>query len=100
MPTYEYECEACGAHEEHVQPISEAPKRTCAACGKSSLVRVISAAPFLLKGGGWYRDGYSSSRSGSSSTKSSSSESSSGSSSPSGASKGAEASGGGSKKDD
>ncbi len=78
MPTYEYECDACGAREEHFQSITEPPKQVCSACGKSALKRVISPAAFVLKGGGWYKDGYASSKSsaksGTESTSSSSTE--------------------------
>jgi putative FmdB family regulatory protein len=61
MPIYEYECEACGGHEEHIQSFSATPLSTCGKCGKDTLHRVISASAFHLKGGGWYKDGYGSS---------------------------------------
>lgn len=61
MPIYEYECNACGEQHEFIQKFSESPKRKCPACGKSRLRKLISAAAFHLKGGGWYvtdfRDG-------------------------------------------
>ena len=64
MPIYEYECESCGEREEHIQAMSDPPMRACSHCGKDALRRVISATNFQLKGGGWYRDGYASSRPG------------------------------------
>jgi putative FmdB family regulatory protein len=74
MPTYEYGCEACGKTWELEQRISEAPVKKCPKCGKLKAKRLISGGNFLLKGGGWYADGYGSS---SKSKKSDSSESSS-----------------------
>ena len=67
MPTYEYQCGKCGKHFEYVQKISEAPKSKCEACG-GTLERLISGGAFILKGGGWYKDLYSSPKSGSSSS--------------------------------
>ena len=54
MPIYEYRCESCGHELEQLQRMSDAPLRTCPACGKPALKRLISAAGFRLKGGGWY----------------------------------------------
>jgi len=54
MPFYEYQCEACGAHHEVLQKMSDAPLKRCPACGKSKLKRLVSAPVFRLKGGGWY----------------------------------------------
>jgi len=54
MPFYEYECAACGRYHEAMQKMSDAPLKACPACGKSRLVRLISAPQFRLKGAGWY----------------------------------------------
>ena len=54
MPIYEYECEACGHVFETLQRISDAPLSECPACGKPALKKLVSAAAFRLKGGGWY----------------------------------------------
>ncbi|MDY6942533.1 MAG: zinc ribbon domain-containing protein [Pseudomonadota bacterium] len=54
MPIYEYECGNCGHHLEVLQRISEDPLKDCPACSKPALSRLISAAGFRLKGGGWY----------------------------------------------
>lgn len=68
--TYEYACAACGHEWEAEQSIREAPLKKCPHCGKNQAKRQISrGAGFILKGGGWYADGYGSS---SSSSKSSS----------------------------
>jgi putative FmdB family regulatory protein len=54
MPVYEYECQVCGHYLESLQKISEPPLTDCPACGKPELKKLISAAGFRLKGGGWY----------------------------------------------
>jgi len=54
MPIYEYECKACGHTMESIQKISDEPLTDCPACGKAELQKMISAAGFRLKGGGWY----------------------------------------------
>jgi putative FmdB family regulatory protein len=66
--TYEYACTACGHEWEAEQSIREAPLKKCPKCGKLHAKRMISrGAGFILKGGGWYADGYGSSKGGSSS---------------------------------
>ena len=60
MPIYVYKCESCGREAEYFQSLSEAPKTECEACA-GKLERVISSTAFHLKGGGWYKDLYSSS---------------------------------------
>lgn len=61
MPTYNYACDACGYGFEREQRISEDPIKKCPKCGKAKARRMISAGNFILKGGGWYSDGYGSS---------------------------------------
>ncbi|MDA8164723.1 MAG: zinc ribbon domain-containing protein [Desulfobacteraceae bacterium] len=63
MPIYEYECLQCKEVIEAVQKFSDAPMTTCPHCS-GELKKLISSSSFLLKGGGWYADGYSSSGSG------------------------------------
>lgn len=58
MPTYEYGCEACGETWELEQRITESPIKKCPKCGKMKARRLISGGTFMLKGGGWYADGY------------------------------------------
>lgn len=64
MPLYEYECQACQHHVEAQQKMADAPLKTCPSCGKDTLQRLISATAFHLKGGGWYKDLYSSTKPG------------------------------------
>ena len=37
-----------------MQKLSEAPLKTCPACHADTLVKLVSAAGFQLKGSGWY----------------------------------------------
>jgi putative FmdB family regulatory protein len=62
MPTYEYDCGACGATLEFFQSMSESPKRKCPKCGKSKLTRRIgTGAGILFRGSGFYQTDYRSS---------------------------------------
>ena len=54
MPIYEYQCEQCGHKIEKLQKISDEPLKSCPQCGNQSLKKLVSAAAFRLKGGGWY----------------------------------------------
>ena len=60
MPIYEYLCTSCGYQFEEVQKFSEPSLEECQDCGKNSAQRQVSMSSFHLKGGGWYKDGYSS----------------------------------------
>jgi len=60
MPFYEYRCEACGHELEAMQKMSDAPLTDCPACGAAALTKLISAAGFRLKGGGWYETDFKS----------------------------------------
>lgn len=54
MPIYEYECQSCGHQMEAIQKISDEPLSKCPECGEDTLKKLVSAAAFRLKGGGWY----------------------------------------------
>jgi len=54
MPIYEYECKQCGHKMEALQKMSDDPLSDCPECGKPELKKLVSAAGFRLKGGGWY----------------------------------------------
>ncbi len=81
MPTYEYECTK-GHTFEVVQRITEEPLQRCKLC-RAKAKRLISASNFILKGGGWYSDGYGSKKASSSSSGGGSDSSSSDTSSSS-----------------
>ena len=57
MPIYEYGCTECGKHIEAFQKVSDDPLSECPECG-GELSKLISNSSFVLKGGGWYADGY------------------------------------------
>ena len=57
MPTYEYECPRCPRVFEVKQRITAPALVTCDVCG-GPIHRLLSAAPFILKGEGWYVTDY------------------------------------------
>lgn len=57
MPIYEYRCSQCGDEIEAIQKFSDKPLRSCEKCG-GRLEKLLSRSAFMLKGGGWYADGY------------------------------------------
>ena len=63
MPIYEYECSQCHQTSDALQKVNDPPPETCPRCGaQHSLSRLVSRTSFVLKGGGWYADLYSSSK--------------------------------------
>jgi putative FmdB family regulatory protein len=59
MPTYDYECDACGHAFELFQSISEAVKKKCPECGKQKLRRLFgTGAAVVFKGSGFYQTDY------------------------------------------
>jgi putative FmdB family regulatory protein len=59
MPTYDYECDACGHSFELFQSISEPVKKKCPECGKPKLRRLIgTGAAVVFKGSGFYQTDY------------------------------------------
>jgi putative FmdB family regulatory protein len=57
VPTYEYQCDQCRRTFEVRQRITADPLTRCEACG-GPLRRLLSPAPFILKGEGWYVTDY------------------------------------------
>jgi putative FmdB family regulatory protein len=57
VPTYEYQCEKCQRVFEVRQRITEPALTTCEVCG-GHVKRLLSSAPFILKGEGWYVTDY------------------------------------------
>src|SRR5271166_1792722 len=83
MPTYEYACQECHHEWEEIERITAPPIEVCPKCGKSSAHRLISAGTgFILKGGGWYSDLYSSAKPASNKTESNGTTSSDAASKP------------------
>lgn len=60
MPVYEFECK-CGHVFEELVPM-DTESRKCPNCGKNKAKKILSPCTFELKGGGWYADGYASSK--------------------------------------
>lgn len=58
MPIYEYRCNDCEKDLEVIQKFSEEPLTQCPECN-GTLQRMTSQSAFVLKGGGWYKEGYS-----------------------------------------
>ena len=59
MPTYDYECDACGHTFELFQSMRDEPKKKCPGCGKMKLRRLIgSGGAILFKGSGFYTTDY------------------------------------------
>ena len=59
MPIYEYRCLDCKKTFEIIQKFSDDPIKECAHCRGAEVTKLISQSSFVLKGGGWYQDGYS-----------------------------------------
>jgi putative FmdB family regulatory protein len=59
MPTYDYECNACGHEFEEFQSIKAEPIRKCPQCGKKKVRRLIGiGAGVIFKGSGFYQTDY------------------------------------------
>ena len=58
MPTYEYQCEQCGARFELFQNMNDDPVEKCPECG-GKVQRLIGAgAGIIFKGSGFYATDY------------------------------------------
>ena len=59
MPTYEYECQACGHLFEALQTMTEPKLTKCPKCKKQKLARLIgSGSGVIFKGSGFYETDY------------------------------------------
>jgi putative FmdB family regulatory protein len=59
MPTYDYECDACGHKAEVFQAISAEPLKKCPECKKPKYRRLFGAgAALVFKGSGFYQTDY------------------------------------------
>lgn len=63
MPKYEYRCPICDTEIEVEQKMS-APDPDCEKCltvrkKEVKMIKQISLGNFVLKGGNWFKDGYS-----------------------------------------
>ena len=55
-------CEKCEHEFEREQRITADPIKTCPECKSRRVKKLISQTSFVLKGGGWYNDLYSSTK--------------------------------------
>ena len=84
MPTYRYECQACGHTLEAFQSMTEKPIRVCPECKSRRVRRLIgTGAAIIFKGSGFYQTDYRSSEYNESKRKDTDSSSNSSSSSSS-----------------
>jgi len=75
MPTYDYQCDACGHQFEAFQSMKDDALRVCPQCNESALRRLISGgAGVIFKGSGFYVNDSRKSGSGSSSSAGASSK--------------------------
>jgi putative FmdB family regulatory protein len=59
MPTYEYQCDACGHEFEEMQSFSADPLTKCPKCKKKKLRRLFgTGASIIFKGSGFYETDY------------------------------------------
>lgn len=59
MPTYDYECDACGHKFEEWQSFKDDPLTKCPACKKKKLRRLFGGgAAVIFKGSGFYETDY------------------------------------------
>ena len=59
MPTYQYQCEACGHELEEFQSMTEPPLVRCPSCNGDSLIRILgTGAGLIFKGTGFYLTDY------------------------------------------
>ena len=59
MPTYDYECDACGHQFEVFQGINDEVLTKCPECNKKKLKRLFgSGAAIVFKGSGFYQTDY------------------------------------------
>ena len=58
MPTYEYDCEACGLRFERFQKMTDEPVKTCPKCGGSVRRLIGAGGGIIFKGHGFYATDY------------------------------------------
>ena len=54
MPIYEYQCNQCHHTFDLIQKVNDEPVKIYPECDQNTVVRLVSAAGFQLKGTGWY----------------------------------------------
>ena len=59
MPVYEYCCPECGRNATVYTVKYDVAPPKCDICGAETVKKLSKGTSFILKGGGWYADGYS-----------------------------------------
>ena len=57
MPIYEYLCDKCEHNFDRLVRLKD-PMPHCPECDAATVSKKISGGSFVLKGSGWYKDGY------------------------------------------
>ncbi|NBO56189.1 MAG: zinc ribbon domain-containing protein [Actinobacteria bacterium] len=57
MPLYDFKCPKCGHTFERSQKVNDQNPK-CPVCPDTQTEKLISRSNFVLKGGGWYSEGY------------------------------------------
>ena len=60
MPLFDYVCQGCDHQFEALQAMNDSPLTDCPSCNQPRLKKQVAAPAFTFKGGGWYKDLYSS----------------------------------------
>ena len=59
MPTYDYQCQACGHEWELFQSMNDSPVKSCPKCKKRKAKRLLGlGAGLIFKGTGFYETDY------------------------------------------
>jgi putative FmdB family regulatory protein len=58
MPIYEYRCAKCANTIEVLERYDSPGPSMCSKCKQPTMRRIVSATSFILKGSGWFHDGY------------------------------------------
>jgi putative FmdB family regulatory protein len=64
VPIYEYRCSSCAFQKEYLRKVSDPLLSVCPECGNETFGKMLTAAGFQLKGGGWYATDFKHSGSG------------------------------------
>jgi putative FmdB family regulatory protein len=54
LPIYDYRCSSCGFQKEYLRKVSDPLLSVCPECSEETFAKMLTAAGFHLKGGGWY----------------------------------------------
>ena len=59
MPFYTFKCEKCNYELTELRDMGDFKEPLCEDCGGEKMKKQLGTPNFQLKGGGWYKDGYS-----------------------------------------